>query len=116
MMTVVGEEGTPIDDFAIMLKADFFDNCYLQQDAFDEVDGATSAERQGFVFDKVLEILRQDFDFDDKQQARDVLLHAQDMFRNWNFAAEGTDEYKSLLERIDTFIEKKGRVEKKGND
>ncbi|MDD4787991.1 MAG: V-type ATP synthase subunit A, partial [Pirellulales bacterium] len=27
MMTVVGEEGTSIDDFTVALKADFFDNC-----------------------------------------------------------------------------------------
>ena len=56
MMTVVGEEGTSIEDFTVALKADFFDNCYLQQNAFDEVDGATPAERQQFVFDKVLEV------------------------------------------------------------
>jgi len=58
MMTVVGEEGTSVEDFIVMLKAEFFDDCYLQQDAFDEVDGATPKDRQEFVFDKVLEILR----------------------------------------------------------
>ncbi len=48
MMTVVGEEGTTIDDITTSLKADFFDNCYLQQNAFDEVDAATPADRQKF--------------------------------------------------------------------
>ena len=52
MMTVVGEEGTSIEDFTLATKAEFFDNSYLQQNAFDEVDGATSAERQQFVFDE----------------------------------------------------------------
>ena len=33
MMTVVGEEGTPVEDFAMMLKAEFFDAAYLQQNA-----------------------------------------------------------------------------------
>jgi V/A-type H+-transporting ATPase subunit A len=115
MMTVVGEEGTPIDDFTVMLKSEFFDNVYLQQNAFDEVDGATPAERQQFVFDKVLTVLRMDFDFDTKEQARDVMFQAQDLFRNWNYAAPDSDEYKSLLSQIDAFLENKGRTAEAGD-
>ncbi|MCP4375555.1 MAG: V-type ATP synthase subunit A, partial [bacterium] len=58
MMTVVGEEGTSTEDFAIALLSEFFDNCYLQQNAFDEVDAATSSDRQQFVFNKFLEVLK----------------------------------------------------------
>jgi hypothetical protein len=31
------------------------------------------------------------------------------MFRNWNFAATDSDEYKKLLSQIDEFIATKGR-------
>ena len=110
MMTVVGEEGTSIDDFSIMLKADFFDNCYLQQNAFDEVDAATPKERQQFVFDKILEILNLEFGFDSKDQARDVIVHVQDLFRNFNFAATDSDDYKTILANIDAFIAAKGQT------
>jgi V/A-type H+/Na+-transporting ATPase subunit A len=70
MMTVVGEEGTSAEDFTVALKADFFDNCYLQQNAYDDVDGATPAERQQFVFDKVLEVADLDLQLTDKVQVR----------------------------------------------
>ena len=86
MMTVVGEEGTPIDDFTIMLKAEFFDSAYLQQNAFDEVDAATSIDRQRFVFDKILEVIETDFDFETKDQARNSLKKISSMFINWNYA------------------------------
>ena len=109
MMTVVGEEGTAIDDFTIALKADFFDNCYLQQNAFDEVDAATPADRQQFVFDKLLEVLDFDFDFEDKDVARKTLVQASDLFRNWNYAAWDSDEFKKILADIDAFIANKGR-------
>ncbi len=111
MMTVVGEEGTTIDDFTVAMKADFFDNCYLQQNAFDKVDAATPAERQKFVFDKVLEILNLSFDFEDKTQARNTLVNATDLFRNLNYAETDSGEYKEILGRIDDFIAKKGRTE-----
>lgn len=108
MMTVVGEEGTNIDDFTIALKADMFDSVFLQQNAFDDVDAATPADRQQFVFDKILEVIDLDFDFDDKEIARKTLIGATDIFRNWNYAASDSDEYKKILGQIDDFIAKKG--------
>jgi len=111
MMTVVGEEGTSIEDFVIMLKAEFFDNCYLQQNAFDEVDVATPAERQIFVFDKMLEVLKLESEFDDKDQARRAFVNVSDLFRNWNYVATDSDQYKKILADIDAFIEKKGSPE-----
>ncbi|MDP7636888.1 MAG: V-type ATP synthase subunit A, partial [Phycisphaerae bacterium] len=109
MMTVVGEEGTNIEDFTIALKSEFFDNCYLQQNAFDEVDAATPAPRQKFVFDKVIEILELEFDFETKDQARKVIFDVSDMFRNWNYAATESEDYKKILAQIDEFIARKGR-------
>ena len=109
MMTVVGEEGTHTDDFTIMLKAEFFDNCYLQQNAFDKVDAATPADRQQFVFDKIAEVTDLDFDFDDKTQARHIMVQIGDLFRNWNFAEFNGDEYNKILGNLDAAIEAKGR-------
>lgn len=86
MMTVVGEEGTPTEDFTIMLKAEFFDSAFLQQNAFDDVDAATSVDRQRFVFDKILEIVETDFAFDSKDEARHTLQKIGSMFVNWNYA------------------------------
>ncbi len=109
MMTVVGEEGTSIADFTAALKADFFDNVYLQQNAFDEVDAATPAERQRFVFGKVSEVANLDFEFTDKAQARETLVAVTDLFRNWNYAATDSEEYQRWLKAIDQFIATKGR-------
>lgn len=110
MMTVVGEEGTSLEDFLVALKADFFDNCYLQQNAFDPVDGATPAERQKFVFHKAIEVVETEFDVQDKAEARRVMFEISDIFRNWNYAAEGTEEYDRWLRAIDEFIATKGQV------
>ena len=109
MMTVVGEEGTSTEDFVVALKAEFFDNCYLQQNAFDKVDAATASERQQFVFDKMLEVLNIEFDFEDKEKARETIFEVADFFRNWNYAGSDSDEYKKLLNQIDEFIATKGR-------
>ena len=104
MRTVVGEEGTSIGDFVVALKADFFDNCYLQQNAFDDVDAATSSERQKYVFDRVMEVLDLKFNFDDKTTARRTLVEVSDLFRNWNYAAMDSEEFKKIEGEIDAFV------------
>ncbi len=111
MMTVVGEEGTSAEDFTVALKADFFDNCYLQQNAYDDVDGATTAERQQFVFDKILEVVNLELELTDKGQVRQAMVRATDLFRNWNYAAGGSEEYARWLGEIDRFIANRGRAE-----
>ena len=110
MMTVVGEEGTSAADFTVALKADFFDNVYLQQNAFDEVDAATPADRQQLVFDKVLQVLNLPTQFEDKDQARRSLVAATDLFRNWNYAAMDSEDFKQILARIDEYIQLGGRT------
>ncbi len=110
MITVVGEEGITIEDYTLALKADFFDNVYLQQDAFDEVDAATPAERQRFVFDKVMQVLDLDFGFENKDEARRTLVKATHLFKNLNYAATDSDEYKQILQEIDEFIASRGRA------
>ena len=47
MMKVVGEEGTSMEDFIVYLKAEYLDAVYLQQDAFDPVDGARRRSGSG---------------------------------------------------------------------
>ncbi|MDP8212849.1 MAG: V-type ATP synthase subunit A [Candidatus Zapsychrus exili] len=100
MMKVVGEEGTSIDDFVDYLKGDFFDDVYLQQNAFDKTDEATASERQKYVFDIISEIMDQDFSFDDKDSARKFFQELRQIFINWNSCGFDTDEFKKQEEEI----------------
>ena len=109
MMAVVGEEGTSVSDFTISLKAEFFDKCYLQQNAFDDVDASNTAERQQFVFAKVLEVIDLDFGFENKDEARKIMFKVSDLFRNWNYAPFKSDEFNKILADIDACIAARGR-------
>ncbi|MGI6523927.1 MAG: V-type ATP synthase subunit A [Bdellovibrionota bacterium] len=111
MMAVVGEEGTNIEDFTISLKAEFFDKCYLQQNAFDDVDASTPAKRQKMVFDKLLEVVNLDFAFEDKDEARKIMFIVSDLFRNWNYAPFESAEFNKILGDIDACIATRGRQE-----
>ena len=51
-----------------------------------------------------------DFGFTDKDVARQTLVTAQDLFRNWNYAAWQAGEFKKILGQIEAFIAAKGRT------
>ncbi len=109
MMQVVGEEGTSIDDFIVYLKSEFLDNVYLQQNSFDEVDGASSPERQKYVFDKILNILDAEFQFKDKQDARDFFNSLRSKFIDMNYIDMENDKFKDQEEDINKLIKEKAK-------
>ena len=109
MMKVIGEEGVSLKDFIDYLKAEFFDFVYLQQDAFDEVDEATPAERQSYVFNSIYHILQTEFEFDDKEQARQFFQKLRQQFKGWNSLPWQAEEFKRAEKGILLLVEEKRR-------
>jgi V/A-type H+/Na+-transporting ATPase subunit A len=105
MMLVVGEEGTSLEDFVTYLKSEFFDSVYLQQNSFDDVDGATSTDRQTYVFAKVHEVLKEDFTLKSKGRARRFFNRLRQLFIDWNYIAQKDEQFKAQERRIDEMIE-----------
>ena len=100
MMTVVGEEGTSIADFVLYLKSEYLDAVYLQQDAYDAVDGASSGERQRYVFAAISEFLAADLSFSDKGTARKFFHQLTQTTKDWNRAELNTEEFRTLEQRL----------------
>jgi V/A-type H+-transporting ATPase subunit A len=96
MMKVVGEEGTSIDDFLIYLKGDLLDAVYLQQNSFNDVDEASSPDRQKHVFDLLIRILGTKFVFKAKDEARSWFAKLRQQFIDYNFSEYNGDGFKSI--------------------
>ena len=107
MMKVVGEEGTNTDDFVTYLKSEFLDFVYLQQNTFDAVDAASDDKRQQYCFAKVIGVLKANFKFDDKDQARRFFQELQLTFIDWNYIAFNSDKFKHQEEVIDAKIKER---------
>jgi len=101
MMKVIGEEGTSVRDYIDYLKAEFFDFVYLQQNAFDEVDEATSEARQKHIFNFIYRhILEAKLDFDDKEEALKFFQRLRQQFRTWNSAEWKSAEFEKIEKAI----------------
>ena len=101
MMQVTGEEGVTIDDYLSYQKALLVDTVFLQQDAFDKVDASTPMARQKLAFDRLYELVHRHYEFSSKEAARDFFVRLAGLFRNFNYAADGSPDYRRLLGEID---------------
>ncbi|MBM4156326.1 MAG: V-type ATP synthase subunit A [Lentisphaerae bacterium] len=104
MMKVVGEEGTSIDDFTVYLKAEYVDAVYLQQDAYHAVDAATPADRQTYVFGRIVKILKTKMAFESKDAARKFFQHLTQATKDWNRAEQTSEEFGALEARIEKMV------------
>ena len=96
MMKVVGEEGTAMKDFIIYLKSEYLDSTYLQQDAFNDIDGATDKERQTHVFSLIGDFMKANMIFDDKEKARSFFHKLTQLHKDWNRSEMQSEEFKKL--------------------
>jgi V/A-type H+-transporting ATPase subunit A len=76
------------------------DMVYLQQDAFDDVDAAMSRERQLESFELVKSLVDADFDFPDRDAARDFFTRLTGLYKNWNYAAPDSPEFERYRSEI----------------
>lgn len=111
MMKVVGEEGVSLKDYVDYLKGEFFDFVYLQQNAFDAVDEATTKDRQEYVFNFIYRgILKNEFDFKDKEEALRFFQSLRQKFKGWNSAAKETEDFTGIEKDIVELLETKIKV------
>ncbi len=105
MMSVVGEEGTNVEDYSIYQKGEFADSVYLQQNTFDEIDGATDEERQKHVFDLLIKILEVKIHFTNKEETRKFFNETRQLFIDMNYTKFGTEEFKNYEKQINEKLE-----------
>ena len=89
------------------LKSEFLDAVYMQQDSFDDTEGATSPERQRYVFKKIIRILGSDFEIQEKDEARAFFNNLRQNFTDMNYSAFESADFKSHEKDIDALLNEK---------
>ncbi|AMO57564.1 ATP synthase subunit A [Endozoicomonas montiporae] len=101
MMQVTGEEGVTLEDYVTFQKSFLLDMVYLQQDAFDDVDSSCPLPRQKACFELAVSLIRQHYNFADKEVARDYFVKLTGLFKNLNYSHDGSPEYNGYIQKIE---------------
>jgi V/A-type H+-transporting ATPase subunit A len=106
-MEVVGEEGVALEDMILYLKAELYEFCYLQQNAFDKEDAYCPLERQVEMFTLIQKIFNTPFEFDVHDAARSFFLNLQNEIKNINYLPFHSQKYFDALAAVEEKINDK---------
>ena len=85
-------------------KSELIDFIILQQDAFDSIDANTPLERQEFMLDKVLEICRQNREFENFEECSSFYKKVINVMRQMNYSKWKSEEFNQYLEKLNTLV------------
>ena len=101
---ILGDNGVPLDYHLAFWKSELIDFVILQQDAFDAVDGSTSMKRQQYMLEKVLEVVRADFEFESFEEVNPYFRRVINAFRQMNYSEFQSEEFKRYELEVEQVI------------
>ena len=99
-INILGDDGVPVDYHVIFWKSELIDFVILQQDAFDPVDSVTSLPRQEFMLNKVIDICRAEFAFDNFLSVMDYFKRVINVFKQMNYSEFESEQFRKFNEEL----------------
>ena len=101
---ILGDDGVPLDYHLIFWKSELIDFVILQQDAFDNIDGSTSMERQQYMLNMVLGVARSDFEFDSFEEVNPYFKRIINGFKQMNYSEFNSESFKKFELEVQNII------------
>ena len=101
---ILGDDGVPLDYHVIYWKSELIDFVILQQDAFDSIDGSTSMDRQRYMLEKVLTVVRANFSFDGFEEVNPYFKRIINAFKQMNYSEFQSDAFKGFEKEVDDIL------------
>lgn len=101
---ILGDDGVPLDYHIIFWKSELIDFVILQQDAFDNIDGSTSMERQKFMLNLVLGVIRSDFEFSSFDEVNPYFKKLINGFKQMNYSEYESEHFKKYEAEVQEII------------
>ncbi|MFH1062100.1 MAG: V-type ATP synthase subunit A [Candidatus Omnitrophota bacterium] len=107
-INILGDDSVPIEYHQRFWKSELVDFGFLQQDAFDPVDKATSLERQRYMLDIIYNICDAEFKFDGFTEVSAYFKKIINIIRQINFSEFQKEEFKNFEDELQsTLMERK---------
>ena len=99
-INILGDDGVPIGYHDRFWKSELIDFVLLQQDAFDKIDGSTPLERQKYMFEMILNICRQQIDFDTFEECSSFYKSLINTLRQMNYSEFESEQFKNYERQL----------------
>ncbi len=106
-INILGDDGVPVGYHDRYWKSELIDFVILQQDAFDKIDSNTSIERQMYMFNKIIDICRMEFNFSNFEECVDFYKTLINLFRQMNYSEYESEMFKKYETEIDSQVKER---------
>ena len=108
-INILGDDGVPLDYHITFWKSELIDFVICQQDAFDEIDANCSLERQEYMVDKVMQICRTDFAFEDFVQVGEHFKDLINALKQMSYSVFRSEDFARNEARADELIAQRAK-------
>jgi V/A-type H+-transporting ATPase subunit A len=92
-INILGDDGVPIEYHLRYWKSEVFDYVILQQDAFDKIDSSTPIERQKYMMNLVINIVKADYSFDGFDEVNKYFRQTINLLKQMNYSKFKSDDF-----------------------
>ena len=103
-INILGDDGVPVEYHVIFWKSELIDFVILQQDAFDNIDGSTAMERQKYMLNMVLGVVRSEFNFDTFEEINPYFKRIINGFKQMNYSEYQSEAFKKYEAEVNEII------------
>ena len=106
-INILGDDGVPISYHVDFWKSEVIDFIILQQDAFDPIDRNCPLERQRYMLNKVLDIYRMEFIFDEFEVINPYFKRIIDTLKQINYSEFQSEKFNNYEKELDKIIDER---------
>ena len=103
-INILGDDGVPVEYHVTFWKSELIDFVILQQDAFDNIDGSTAMERQKYMLNMVLGVVRSEFNFDTFEEINPYFKRIINGFKQMNYSEYQSEAFKKYEAEVNEII------------
>ncbi|RKX79907.1 MAG: V-type ATP synthase subunit A [Spirochaetes bacterium] len=106
-ISILGDDGVPIEYHIDFWKSEVIDAALIQQDAFDPIDRFASVERQEYGLKTVKEICDRGFIFESFEGVAPYFKKMINSLKQMNFCEFGSGQFKEFESELETTLKEK---------
>ncbi len=106
-INILGDDGVPVEHHVLFWKSEVIDFVILQQDAFDEVDRMTPLERQKYMLEKVISIMKMDFEFQKFEEVATYFRKVINLLKQMNYSEFESDQFRDYEKELESMLKER---------
>ncbi len=106
-INILGDDGVPIDYHMRYWKSEVFDYVILQQDAFDNIDSSTPIQRQKYMMDLIMRIVKEDYTFESFEEVNEYFRRMINILKQMNYSEYESKEFINFEKELEKILDER---------